>query len=189
MGGPFGDGIRKRHTMNTPMDILFDEKVIDAKVRELAALISKDYAGKELVLISILKGAVIFTADLMRRLTIPVTVEFIQVASYGTSMISTGEVVIQQDLETDLRGKQVLLIDTIVDSGKTMDALLKKIGAFSPAGLGIIALLDKKSRRTVDVKVNYCGFEIPDAFVVGYGMDFAERYRNLPAIMTLRPAA
>lgn len=171
------------------MHILFDEKVIDAKVRELASRISRDYAGKELVLVSILKGALIFTADLMRALTIPVTVEFIQAASYGASTTSSGSVTTSLDTAIDLRNKHVLIVDTIIDSGKTMEVLLTKINVMHPASLGTVALLNKKTRRSADVSITYSGFEIPDLFVVGYGMDCADQYRTLPYIAVLQPDA
>jgi hypoxanthine phosphoribosyltransferase len=171
------------------MDILFDEQAIDAKVRELASRISRDYAGKELVLVSILKGALIFTADLMRGVSIPVAVEFIQAASYGASTVSRGTVETRVETRTDLRGKHVLIVDTIIDSGKTMEVLLAKINAMHPASLGTVALLDKKSCRKTDVSITYSGFEIPDLFVVGYGMDYADRYRALPYIAVLQPDA
>jgi len=174
--------MRKNH------EILFDEQAIASKVRELASRISKDYEGKEVVLICILKGAITFTADLMRQISIPVTVECIQAASYGASTTPSKNITIKHDIETDLRGRHVLLVDAIIDTGKTMDCLLRKFRALCPASLGTVALLDKKSRRMVDVSITYSGFEIPDTFVVGYGMDSAEQYRNLPYIASLKPA-
>jgi hypoxanthine phosphoribosyltransferase len=168
-------------------EILFDEQTIAGKVEELASRISRDYAGKELVVICILKGAFTFTADLTRHLTVPATVEFVQAASYGDSTTSAREVVIKQDLRTDIKNKHVLLVDTIIDTGKTLASLLRMFSARDPASLTAVALLDKKSCRIEDVTVEYCGFEIPDAFVVGYGLDFAERYRNLPYIAKLDP--
>jgi hypoxanthine phosphoribosyltransferase len=163
-------------------EILFDEQTIIEKVRELAARISRDYAGKELVLISVLKGAAVFTADLMRHITVPVMVDYVQAASYGASTTSTRNIIIKKDIEADISGKHVLLADTIVDTGETMDCLLKRIGGKGPASLKTVALLDKRSCRLVDVKIDYVGFEIPDKFVVGYGMDCEEKYRNLPSI-------
>jgi hypoxanthine phosphoribosyltransferase len=175
--------------MNANHEILFNEQTIADKVKELADLISKDYAGKELLLVCILKGAITFTADLMRRITVPVTVECVQAASYGASTSPAEKVVIKHDLETDVRGRHVLLVDTIVDTGKTMDSLLRNFAARGPADLAVVALLDKKSRRLVDVPISYRGFEAPDAFVVGYGMDSAERFRNLPYIAMLKETA
>lgn len=167
-------------------EILFDEQAIAGKIRELAAQISHDYAGKELVLIGILKGAVMFAADLMRCISLPVTMEFIQAASYGNGAISSRSVTVRKDLNTDIKGKHVLLIDTIIDTGETMDCLMKKFSGKGPASLKAVALLDKKCRRTKEVPVAYRGFEVPDKFVVGYGMDHAEQYRNLPYIATVK---
>jgi hypoxanthine phosphoribosyltransferase len=167
-------------------DILFDEQTITEKVRELAASISQDYAGKELILICILKGAAVFTADLMRHLSLKVTVEYLQAASYGLSAISSRAITIKKDIETDIHGKHVLLIDAIVDTGETLACLFNKLGERGPASLNAVTLLDKKSRRTTHVPLAYRGFEIPDTFVVGYGMDSGEKYRNLPYIATLK---
>jgi hypoxanthine phosphoribosyltransferase len=167
-------------------EILFDEQAITRKVKELAARISLDYAGKNPLLVSVLKGAAVFTADLMRLVTIPVTVDFICASSYGTSTQSTRDVTISKDLDTDINGKHVLLVDTIIDAGWTASFLMKKFSERKPASLKIVALLDKKSRRTADVQIAYRGFEIPDKFVVGYGLDFAQQYRNLPYIAVVK---
>jgi hypoxanthine phosphoribosyltransferase len=172
--------------MEDSHEILFDEQAIANKVEELASRISADYAGKELVLVCILKGAMMFTADLMRGLTIPAVLDFVQAASYGDSTTSSKTITIRQDLVIDIRDRHVLLVDTIIDTGRTMDQLLRKFEKRGPASLGAVALLDKKSRRVVDVAVAYRGFEIPDAFVVGYGMDCAEKFRNLPYIAALK---
>jgi hypoxanthine phosphoribosyltransferase len=162
--------------------ILFDEQTIIEKVRELAERISKDYAGKEVVLICILKGAAVFSSDLIRHISVPVMVDYVQAASYGLSTTSSRNIIIKKDIETDLGGKHVLLVDTIVDTGETMDYLLKKMREKGPASLRTVAFLDKRSRRLVNVQIDYLGFEIPDKFVVGYGMDCQEKYRNLPSI-------
>jgi len=175
--------------MDDIQEILFDEQRIADKVAEIAARISQDYAGRELVLICILKGAAVFTADLMRRLTLPVTVEFVQVASYGASTTSSKKISVKNDGELDISGKHVLLVDTIVDTGMTLDCLFKKFGARNPATLEAVVLLDKKSRRTADIMISYIGFEIPDKFIVGYGMDHGAKYRNLPYITALKSAA
>lgn len=167
-------------------EILFDEQAIAGKVRELAAQISHDYAGKELVLIGILKGAVMFAADLMRCISLPVTMEFIQAASYGNGTTSSRSVTVRKDLNTDIKGKHVLLVDTIIDTGETMYCLMKKFSEKGPASLKAVALLDKKWRRTKEVPVVYRGFEVPDKFVVGYGMDHAEQFRNLPYVATVK---
>ncbi|HEY6012130.1 MAG TPA: hypoxanthine phosphoribosyltransferase [Nitrospirota bacterium] len=170
-------------------EILFDEQAIKEKVRELAASIAKDYAGKELVLVCILKGAAVFTADLMRHLSMKVTIEYIQAASYGSSTISSRAIIIKKDLESDIRGKDVLLVDTIIDTGATLERLFSLLRERGPASLNAVVLLDKKSRRASGVRFAYRGFEIADRFVVGYGMDFGEKYRNLPYIAALRSDA
>ena len=173
--------------MEEHLEILFDGQTIEQKVAELAAQISHDYAGKELVLICILKGAAIFAADLSRHVTIPVVLDFVQAASYGDSMLSSRSVTLKKDIDTDLRGRHVLLVDSIVDTGSTLHFLLNRLQERGPASIRVAALLDKRSRRTVDVPLDYRGFEIPDRFVVGYGMDFGEKYRNLPYIASLDP--
>jgi hypoxanthine phosphoribosyltransferase len=167
-------------------EILFDRETIGKKVAELAERISLDYAGKDLVLVCILKGAIIFTADLMRRIPYSITLDFVQASSYGMGTISSREIRIKKDIETDITGRHVLLVDCIIDSGETMAHLLKCYEARNPASLRSAVLLDKRSRRTVDVPLEYRGLEIPDTFVVGYGVDCAELYRNLPYIATLK---
>ncbi len=165
--------------------ILFDEETIAAKVEELAKRISEDYAGKDLVLICILKAAAMFTADLMRSITVPAVIEFIQAASYGKSTTSSGNVVIMQDLKKGIANRHILLVDTIIDTGETLHALLKLFSERKPASLNVAVLLDKKCRRIVEVPVAYKGFDIPDEFVVGYGMDRGEQFRSLPYIAAL----
>jgi hypoxanthine phosphoribosyltransferase len=165
--------------------ILFDGETIAHRVSEMAGRISRDYAGKELVLVCVLKGAVMFTTDLARDISVPVTMEFIQAASYGGAMASSRNVVIKKDLDTDIAGRHVLLVDTIIDTGGTMNNLLRMLAARGPAGLGVAVLLDKRCKRAIDVPIAYRGFEIGDWFVVGYGMDYGERYRNLPYIAVL----
>lgn len=167
--------------------ILFDVDTITAKVKELAGFISEDYEGKELILICILKGAAIFTADLMRHITVPTTIEFVQAASYGASRSSSRNVQITQDLKADIKGRHVLLVDTIVDTGRTLHALLRLYTDQNPASLNIAVLLDKTCRRVFDVPIAYKGFDIPDEFVVGYGLDSGGQFRNLPYIATLDP--
>jgi hypoxanthine phosphoribosyltransferase len=168
-------------------DILFDEATIADKVQELGERISRDYAGKEPVMVCILKGAVIFTTDLVRSISCPLTVEFLQASSYGMSTDSSRNVLIKKDLETNITGRHVLLVDTIVDTGATFDSLIRLLSQRKPASLQAVVLLDKSCRRLVDVSISYRGFEIPDAFVVGYGLDFQELYRNLPYIAVLKP--
>jgi hypoxanthine phosphoribosyltransferase len=175
--------------MDDIQEILFDKHAIAEKVREIAERISEDYAGRELVLICILKGAAVFTADLMRHLTLPVTVEFVQVASYGSSTTSSKKIIAGSPAGIDISDKHVLLVDTIIDTGTTMDCLFKMFRAQQPSTLKAVVLLDKKSRRTVDITLSYIGFEISDRFVVGYGMDHGEKYRNLPYITALKPGS
>jgi hypoxanthine phosphoribosyltransferase len=174
--------------MEAPHRILFNEQSIEQRVAELAQDISRDYAGKEVVAICILKGALVFFTDLIRRITLPVLVDFIQASSYGSGTVSSLNLVISKDTTTDIRGKHVLLIDTIIDTGETMACLYKRFSEQGPASLAIVGLLDKKPRRTAEVPIIYKGFEIPDLFVVGYGMDFGEKYRNLPYIAALQTA-
>ena len=170
-------------------EILFDRETIGRKVAELADRIAQDYAGKELVLVCILKGAVAFTADLMRLIPFPVALDFVQVSSYGMGTETSRKICIKKDIETDLSGKHVLLVDCVIDSGETMTCLLKRYGERNAASLKAAVLLDKPSRRTVAVPLAYRGFEIPDTFVVGYGVDCAEQYRNLPYIAALKDSA
>jgi hypoxanthine phosphoribosyltransferase len=169
------------------LEILFDEQVLEQKVLNLAAQISRDYAGKELLLVCVLKGAAIFFADLARRLTIPAMLEFAQVSSYGSGTVSSRVVTVTKDIAADISGKHVLLVDGIIDTGTTMDFLLKRYRERGPASLRTTILLDKRAHRTVDVPIDYRGFEIPDRFVVGYGMDSGEKYRNLPFIAMVPP--
>jgi len=167
-------------------EILFDEQTILKKVGELAAQISRDYAGEDLVLVCVLKGAVVFTADLMRRISFPVTIDFIHASSYGMSTSATREIRIKKDIEVDVRGKHVLLVDTIIDTGETLACLFKRFAEKNPASIEAVVLLDKKPRRTVEIRIKYWGFEIPDKFVVGYGVDCAEQYRNLPHVAVIK---
>jgi len=172
--------------MTEIQEILFDEQTIENKVKELAAEISRDYAGKDLLLVCILKGAITFTVDLMRRISFPVTLDFVHASSYGSSTFSSRRILIKKDIEADIRGKHVLLVDCIIDTGETMDNLLKRYEERGPASLKTVVLLDKTSRRTVEVPLEYKGFEIPDKFVVGYGMDCGEKYRTLPYIASIK---
>ena len=167
-------------------NILFDKDTIAAKVSELGARISRDFAGKDLVVVCILKAGVMFATDLARAMAFPVTIEFMQAASYGMATTSSGNLLIKKDLDTDIKGKHVLLVDTIIDTGETMDRLFRMLSPRGPASLNAVVLLDKKCRRTKDVPIAYRGFAIPDSFVVGYGMDCGERFRNLPYISVLK---
>lgn len=171
--------------------ILVSSQEIAAKVEELGNRISQDYphqtVGNELICVGILKGAVIFLADLARAIQVPVTFDFIAASSYGASTEHSGVVRILKDLEHDIRDRDVLIVEDIVDSGLTLHYLYQNLLARSPKSLRVVSLLDKPERRSVDVTIHYKGFEIPDAFVVGYGLDWNERGRNLPFIAALKP--
>lgn len=168
--------------------IMYDEEAIAAKVRELGERISEDYVGKDLVAVCILKGSLMFYADLARQIKIPLICDFMSISSYGNSRKSSGVVQIVKDMDNNIEGKDVLIIEDIMDSGQTLAFLMELLHARDPLSLRVCCLLDKPSRRIADVQPDYCGFEIPDEFVVGYGLDFAERYRNLPYIGVLKPA-
>jgi hypoxanthine phosphoribosyltransferase len=170
-------------------EILFDERAIQTKVGDLAAQIAGDYAGKDLILICILKGGVVFMADLMRLIPFPVTIDFIFASSYGMSTKAAREIRIKKDIEIDVRGRHVLLVDTIIDTGETLACLFEWFSEKWPASLEAVVLLDKKTRRTAEVRLNYRGLEIPDRFVVGYGVDCAEQYRNLPYVAAIKTDA
>jgi hypoxanthine phosphoribosyltransferase len=161
---------------------LLDEDVIQQKVRELARKISGDYAGHTPLLVGVLKGAWVFMADLVRQISIPITCDFLGVSSYGASTVSSGVVKIVADLKKPVEGKQVLLIEDIVDSGLTLNFLIENMQLRCARSVKVCALLDKPARHRVDVKIDYLGFTVPDRFLVGYGIDYAERYRNLPYI-------
>lgn len=169
--------------------VLIDEARLQARVQELAQKIKVDYEGVEdLLLICVLKGGYVFLSDLSRALERPHELDFMGVSSYGASTVSTGAVQIIMDLKQPISGRNVLIVEDIIDSGQTLDYLRRNLLARSPASLRIVALLNKPSRRTIDVPVDYIGFDIPDEFVVGYGLDFGELYRNLPYIAVLKPA-
>ena len=170
-------------------EILIDEAALKEKITELAAQINHDYAGRELRIIGVLKGAAMFMVDLSRQLDLAVTLDFMAVSSYGKSTQSSGIVRIMKDLDLSIEGKDVLLVEDIVDSGLTLSYLVEYLKAREPASLKLCVLLNKPSRRHPNVSINpdYLGFDIPDKFVVGYGLDFAEVYRNLPFIGVLKP--
>jgi hypoxanthine phosphoribosyltransferase len=167
--------------------VLLDERRIQEKVAELAGRISRDYAGREVLLVGVLKGAVVLMADLCRRLTVPHEVDFMAVSSYGAATESSGVVRLLKDLDTDLSGRHVILIEDIVDSGLTLDYLVETLLPRRPASLEVCVLLTKPEQLRTELEVRYKGFDIPSAFVVGYGLDYAERYRSLPFLATLRP--
>jgi len=167
---------------------LASKETLEDTIRRLAAQISQDYAGKEVLLIGILKGAFIFLADLARHLTIPHTVDFMSLSSYGATATTSGEVRIIMDLRTFIRGKHAIIVEDIIDTGHTLLYLQQLLGARQPASLRTCVLLSKPDRRKVTVPIDYLGLEIPDDWVVGYGLDYAERYRTLPYIAVLRPS-
>jgi hypoxanthine phosphoribosyltransferase len=167
-------------------EILIDEQALQARVAELGAEITHDYAGREPLLVGVLKGAIFFMADLMRRIELPCEVDFMAISSYGAGVDSSGVVRILKDLDASIENRNVLIVEDIVDSGLTLSYLLRNLEARRPASLEICALLTKPERRENDVHCRYVGFEIPNRFVIGYGLDFAERYRNLPYIAVLR---
>ncbi len=162
--------------------VLIPEDQIDERIRQLAEQISKDYAGKTVHLIGILKGSVFFICDLAKRLTIPVTMDFMSVSSYGAGTKSSGVVKLIKDLDEPIENREVLVVEDIIDSGHTLSYLLKNLSSRHPASLRLCTLLDKPDRRECDVEVDYQGFQIPDEFVIGYGLDYDQRYRNLPYI-------
>lgn len=167
--------------------VLLDESQISQRVKELGRVVSESYANKNLVLVCILKGGMIFTADLLRSLTIPVTVDFMALSSYGAGTQSSGEVRILKDLDYPVEGRDVLIVEDIVDTGVTLAYLMGYFAARQVASVKVCTLLDKKERRQVGLAADYVGFEVGDEFVVGYGMDYDEQYRHLPFIGVLRP--
>ncbi len=164
------------------VEIMLTEEEVDRKIQELGDRISKDYAGKSVHLVCVLKGGSFFMCELAKRITVPVSLDFMSVSSYGGDTRSSGVVKIVKDLDEPLNGKNVLVIEDIVDSGRTLSYLLEMLKDRKPESLKLCTLLDKPDRRVVDVKVDYTGFEIPDEFVVGYGLDYDQKYRNLPYI-------
>ena len=169
-------------------EVLISEEQIAAKVAELGARISVEYEGRELTLVSVLKGSLPFMADLMRRITIPVRIDLMEVSSYGGSATeSSGLVRILKDLSAPIEGRDVLIVEDIIDTGLTLNYLMRYLKGKNPRSIKVCALLDKPARRLVEIQIDYVGFEIPDAFVVGYGLDFGEVYRNLRFVGVLRP--
>ncbi|MDD2972377.1 MAG: hypoxanthine phosphoribosyltransferase [Lachnospiraceae bacterium] len=162
--------------------VMLSEEEVDAKIQAIGDQISRDYAGKQVHLVCVLKGGSFFMCELAKRITIPVSLDFMSVSSYGSDTKSSGVVKIVKDLDEPLKDKNVIVIEDIVDSGRTLSYLLEMLKKREPASLALCTLLDKPDRRVVDVNVDYTGFEIPDEFVVGYGLDYDQRYRNLPYI-------
>lgn len=170
-------------------EILIDTAAVAKRVKELGAQISADYAGKEILMIGVLRGAVIFMADLARAIDVPVAIDFMAVSSYGISSRSSGVVRILKDLDENVENKHLLIVEDIIDTGLTLKYLLENLESRKPASIKICTLLNKPSRRKTEVKIDYNGFDIPDYFVVGYGLDYAEKHRNLPFIGVLKPEA
>lgn len=166
--------------------IIFSEDEIDSKVEELGRSITEDFAGRDLLLIGVLRGCVTFVSDLMREITLPLEIDFLAVGSYGRSSESSGVVRVLKDLNETIDNRHVLLVEDIVDTGLTLNFLLGYLKARNPASVSVCSLLDKPARREVDVDIDYGGFEVPDSFLVGYGLDYAQKYRNLPYIGSLK---
>lgn len=167
--------------------ILYTGEALQARVKDIAAEIDRDYAGRAPMLISVLRGSFIFMADLMRSITLPCTVDFMAVSSYGSGTTSSGQVKITKDLSESIEGRDIIVVEDILDSGNTLSYLLEYLKARHPASIKLCTLLDKPSRRTKPVTADYTGFTVEDLFVVGYGLDYAEKYRNLPYIGILKP--
>ena len=167
--------------------VLISREEIEKTVARIGAEISRDYAGKEPMMISVLKGAFIFMADLVRHVTVPCSVDFMSVSSYGKGTRTSGEVQIIKDLDTNIEGKHVIVVEDILDSGVTLSYLLELLHARRPASIALFALFDKPKRHKVELELAYKGIEVPDEFIVGYGLDYAEKYRNLPDVCVLKP--
>ena len=172
---------------NDIQEVLFSEEQLKNRVQEIARQITADYQGKEIMLISVLRGSFVFMADLCRAIDLPCTLDFMAVSSYGKGTKSSGQVQITKDLSEDITDRHIIVVEDILDSGNTLSYLLKILENRHPASIRLCTLLDKPDRRTKPVQVHYSGFTIPDAFVVGYGLDYAEKYRNLPYIGILKP--
>ena len=172
--------------MNDIKSVLYSEETLRQTVAELGAKISEDYRGRNLLLVSVLKGSVVFMSDLMRSITVPCEIDFMAVSSYGSGVKSSGTVRILKDLDRDIRGYDVLVVEDILDSGKTLNYLMDVLYARNPNSIRICTLFDKPERREVDIYADYKGLTVPDEFIVGYGLDYAEHYRNLPFIGVLK---
>lgn len=170
--------------LNKKEEVLFSREAIDKRVKELGKEISKSYNEKELVVVSLLRGSFIFAADLVREISVPVEVDFVTTASYGHSEVSTGEVKIVHDLRSNIEGKDVLLVDDIMDSGYTLESVINHLATKQPNSIKVCVMLDKPSRRKVDLSPDYTGFSIPDVFIVGYGLNYGDHFRNIPYIFT-----
>ena len=171
-----------RYETEDKIEVMISEEDIVKKISVMAEQISKDYAGRSISLICILKGSVFFCCELAKRITIPVTIDFMQCSSYGDDTVSSGVVKITKDLDESIEGKDIIVVEDIIDSGRTLSYLMDLLKTRNPESIALCTLLDKPERRTHDVCVDYTGFQIPDEFVVGYGLDYAQKYRNLPFI-------
>ena len=171
---------------NPNLEVLLSEEQIQSRIRDLGSQITRDYAGKNPLLIGVLKGACFFLSDLLRAIDMRLSIEFIAISSYGSSTRTSGEVRILKDLDVPVEGRHIIVVEDIVDTGLTLSYLLANLRSRGAASVKLVALLDKSERREREVQIDYLGFEIPDHFVVGYGLDFAERYRNLPFIAVLK---
>lgn len=169
-----------------PIDVMYTEEEVEARIIELGRQISKDYEGKSVHMICVLKGGVFFMTELAKRITVPVSMDFMCVSSYGSATKSSGNVIMKKDLDESIEGKDVLVVEDIIDSGRTLSNLLELLKERKPASLKLCTLLDKPDRRVVQVDIDYNGFTIPDEFVVGYGLDYDQKYRNLPYIGIVR---
>lgn len=166
--------------------ILITEDMLQSKIAELGSKITADYMDKDLLLVCVLKGAVIFVSDLMRKIELPLDIDFMAISSYGSNTKSSGVVRILKDLNTSIEGKHVLIVEDIIDSGLTLSYLVENLKSRGPSSVEICTILDKPDRRAVELEIKYTGFQVPDEFVVGYGLDYAEKYRNLPYIAVLK---
>ncbi|HEX6606555.1 MAG TPA: hypoxanthine phosphoribosyltransferase [Chloroflexia bacterium] len=167
--------------------VLIDDAAVQAKIRELGTQITADYAGKDLLLVGVLRGALLFIVDLARQIDLPLEMDFMAISSYGAATETSGVVRILKDLDTAIEGRHVLIVEDIIDSGLTLNYIVEHLRNRNPASIKICALLNKPSRRRVDVRIDYHGFDIPDEFVVGYGLDYRQRYRNVPFVGVLKP--
>lgn len=168
--------------MSEKIKVLFSEEVVDAKINEIAKQISSDYAGKQVHLVCVLKGGAFFMCELAKRITVPVTMDFMALSSYGNKTESSGYIAMKKELDESIEGKNVLVVEDIVDSGRTLKYLKEEMLRRNPESVKLCTLLDKPDRRVVEIKADYTCFEIPDEFVVGYGLDYAQKYRNLPYV-------
>ena len=168
--------------MSETIRVLIEEEKLNKRIAELGAQISRDYAGQEVTQICILKGSVFFTCELAKRITIPVALDFMSVSSYGSSTVSSGKIEVKKDLDESIENKNIIIIEDIIDTGRTLKYLLEDLRKRNPKSLKLCTMLDKPDRRVVEVATDYTGFEIPDEFVVGYGLDYDQKYRNLPYI-------